>query len=64
MLTFQIVPNFGGAVLCVGGAYVFVKPKSEFLGETLLGGMHDYWDHQLVLVDLIAARLKLLLIVW
>jgi len=26
--------------------------------------MHDYWAHQLVLVDLIAARLKLLLIVW
>ena len=51
--------------MCVGGgAYVFVKPKSEFLGETLLGGMHDYWAHQLVLVDLIAARLKLLLIVW
>ena len=51
--------------MCVGGAYVFVKPKSEFLGETLLGGgMHDYCAHQLVLVDLIAARLKLLLIVW
>ena len=50
-----------------GGPYVFVKPKSEFLGETLFWGvgfMHGYWAHQLVLVGLIAARPKLLLIVW
>lgn len=49
--------------MCVGGPYVFVKPKSEFLGETLWG-MHGYWAHRLVLVGLIAARPKLLLIVW
>ena len=49
-----------------GGPYVFVKPKSEFLGETLfLGGGVGFMDgYQRVLVGLSAARPKLLLIVW
>lgn len=49
----------------VSEGLVFVEPKSEFLDETLAADfMHGYWAPQLVLVGLIAARPKLLLIVW
>ncbi len=64
MLTLQKFPILEEQ-FCVWGPYVFVKPKSAFLSETLgVGFRHGYWAHQLVLVGLIAARPKLLLIVW